>query len=226
MIKTCTKCGLVGEENLFTKKRNMCKKCTAAYKREEYRRLNLGEKRKEEWKEYQSRPDVRKRIRANKRVYSRTEKAKQYKRAYQKSPKYRKRRNEYHRNKIQTDPNFKIKHNLRRRINDCVTNKSDSSMNLLHCSIDYFREWLEFNFDEYMTWDNYGSYWHIDHIIPCASFDLEDPEQQHLCFCWSNMAPLEKNQNLIKGNKILPDIIEYYVKRQELFLDIVIENDD
>lgn len=53
-----------------------------------------------------------------------------------------------------------------------------------------------------MTWENYGFYtWHIDHIRPCASFDLSDPEQQKICFNYKNMQPLWAHENLSKHAK-------------------------
>jgi hypothetical protein len=56
-----------------------------------------------------------------------------------------------------------------------------------------------------MTWDNYGKYgWHLDHIKPCSSFNLKDPEQQLQCFHWSNQQPLWAKDNLSKGAKWNP----------------------
>jgi hypothetical protein len=52
-----------------------------------------------------------------------------------------------------------------------------------------------------MTFDNFGK-WHIDHIIPCASFDLTKPEQQRQCFHYTNLQPLWAFENLSKGSKI------------------------
>lgn len=50
-----------------------------------------------------------------------------------------------------------------------------------------------------MNWDNYGSYWHVDHIRPCASFDLSRRKEQHRCFHFSNLQPLEGRENVRKG---------------------------
>ena len=48
-----------------------------------------------------------------------------------------------------------------------------------------------------MTWDNHGQ-WHIDHIKPCAKFDLTDKDQQKACFHYTNLQPLWKEDNLSK----------------------------
>jgi hypothetical protein len=50
-----------------------------------------------------------------------------------------------------------------------------------------------------MNWDNYGA-WHIDHIRPCASFDLTDPEQQKQCFHYTNLQPLWAADNIRKAD--------------------------
>ena len=70
-----------------------------------------------------------------------------------------------------------------------------------------------------MTFDNHGSYWDIDHIIPCSTFDLTKKEDILKCFHWSNMAPLEHIKNLSKNNKIFNDMIEYYKVRAEQFIN-------
>lgn len=52
-----------------------------------------------------------------------------------------------------------------------------------------------------MTWEN-KHLWHIDHIRPCASFDLTIPEQQRQCFKYLNCQPLWAKDNLSKGDKL------------------------
>lgn len=108
-----------------------------------------------------------------------------------------KKRERYH-----TDLNFKVKHNLRSRIWNVLTGKSKNKSTeiLLGCTIDELRVHIESQFKDNMSWENYGK-WHIDHIRPCASFDLSDPEQQALCFHYTNLQPLWAKDNLSKRNK-------------------------
>jgi len=49
---------------------------------------------------------------------------------------------------------------------------------------------------------------HIDNYIPCAKFDLEDPEQQRECFNWMNLRIIPASKNLSKNAK-LPTKAEY-----------------
>lgn len=100
------------------------------------------------------------------------------------------------------DVNFKISHNLRSRIYHTIKghNKSAHTTELLGCTIDQLKEHLQSKFVNGMTWSNYGR-WHIDHIRPCASFDLSLPEQQKECFHYTNLQPLWAEDNIRKGGK-------------------------
>lgn len=105
-----------------------------------------------------------------------------------------------------SDLQFRIKHSLRNRFKAALrqqkTKKSDTLFNLTGCSYEEFIQHIESQFQEGMSWDNYGKDgWHIDHIKPCASFDLTDPQQQKLCFHFTNLQPLWAEDNLKKGSK-------------------------
>jgi len=97
---------------------------------------------------------------------------------------------------------FRLKNCLRSRLTAAVAGKSASTMELVGCSIDKLKQHLESKFTEGMSWDNYGD-WHVDHIKPCASFDLSDPEQQRLCFNYKNLQPLWAADNLSKADSII-----------------------
>jgi len=56
--------------------------------------------------------------------------------------------------------------------------------------LEEFRIYIRGQFQPGMGWENYGHVWELDHIVPCAKFDLTDPEQQKICFRWDNFQPL------------------------------------
>lgn len=106
----------------------------------------------------------------------------------------------WEKNRSKTHPEFRIKQSLRKRLWETTKNyKSNKTFNLLGCSLEYFIAYLESKFQDGMTIDNYGE-WHIDHIRPCANFDLTDPEQQKQCFHYTNLQPLWASDNLTKGS--------------------------
>ena len=53
-----------------------------------------------------------------------------------------------------------------------------------------------------MSLENYGSVWHIDHVIPCASFNFLNEKEMKKCFNWINLRPMYASENISKGNKI------------------------
>lgn len=104
----------------------------------------------------------------------------------------------------QTDPMYKLSCNLRRRQLLAIQGKykQEKTFDLIGCTPEFLITYLESKFIENMSWENYGyKGWHIDHIKPCASFDLSDPEQQKQCFHYTNLQPLWAKDNLSKGDK-------------------------
>lgn len=75
--------------------------------------------------------------------------------------------------------------------------------NAVGYTLDELVKHLEAQFDENMSWDNYGSYWHIDHIKPKSLFVFESLESEQFKECWSliNLRPLEAKENIRKSNK-------------------------
>ena len=70
---------------------------------------------------------------------------------------------------------------------------------MVGCSVEFLRRYIEAKFEAGMSWDNYGE-WHVDHIRPCASFDLSDKEQVIQCFNWRNLQPMWASENIRKGS--------------------------
>ena len=85
--------------------------------------------------------------------------------------------------------NYRIKKHLAWRLRN-ATNKIDSTMNYIGCNIQYVREWIEYNFTEKMNWDNYETFWSIDHVIPICKFDLNLEDEKYRCWNWSNLIPI------------------------------------
>ena len=105
-----------------------------------------------------------------------------------------------------SDSWYKLRKNLTTRIWWALKAKvcrSGNVLKLLGCSVEELRAHLQKQFLPGMSWDNYGE-WHIDHIRPCASFDLTDPAQQRECFNYKNLQPLWAKDNLSKGPKYAP----------------------
>lgn len=147
------------------------------------------QKNQDKIKEYQNKPEVIDRRKANK--LKNKEKINANKRYKEKL-----RRN--------IDPTYKLITNQRTRITGILKkHKTNKTLDLLGCSAQFLRSYIEDKFLEGMTWDNYGQYgWHVDHITPCSSFDLTDIEQQKKCFHYTNLQPLWAIDNLQKSNKL------------------------
>lgn len=116
--------------------------------------------------------------------------------------------NKYEREKEKNDPTYKVSQRVRGRIRKLIkqagSKKFYKTSRLLGCTSLEAKEHLEKQFKDGMTWENHGNNgWHIDHIIPCASFDLTDPEQQKKCFHYTNLQPLWASENMSKGAKLL-----------------------
>lgn len=116
--------------------------------------------------------------------------------------------------RMDKDPGYKLIVNYRIRVWQIVKRpRTKTCVELLGCERETLVKWMEFNFKEGMSWKNYGRHWHIDHIIPCASFNISDDKDVEKCFHWTNLAPLEGIANIKKSQTVIPDMINYYKER-------------
>lgn len=109
----------------------------------------------------------------------------------------REQKTEWCRNERLTNINYRLKKSLAARLRN-VLNKNDTTMNYIGCNIQYLREWFEYNFSSEMNWENYGSFWSIDHIIPVCKFDLTIEDEKLKCWNWSNLMPVTIKYNSSK----------------------------
>ena len=115
---------------------------------------------------------------------------------------------ENHRKRLKTDPEYKMRCTLRTRLLDALRSqgvkKSVRTFDLVDCTIFELMAHLESKFTPEMNWNNHGSYWHIDHIRPCSSFNLLNIRDQKRCFHFSNLQPLYGRENESKSAKRNP----------------------
>ena len=111
-------------------------------------------------------------------------------------------KNEYIKNRRKTDEGYRIVSCLRTRLRSALKGKTKSAptMELIGVpSIEFLRDYLEGTKVEGKDYTDA----HVDHIRPCASFDLTDPEQQRECFHYTNLQLLPALENISKGAKLV-----------------------
>lgn len=104
-------------------------------------------------------------------------------------------------------PKGKLSSNISREIRASISGKAKANRHwetLVGFTVDQLKAHLEKQFTPDMSWENYGSYWSIDHIIPIAAFNFATPEDIDFKRCWAlkNLRPLEAKENMSKGAKI------------------------
>lgn len=199
--------------------KNRCKECLNEIANQN-RKENLEKYRNQQLEfYYRHKDEINKKRKDN--LYKYAERIKNYNKQYridnkEKIQKYNK---EYLKKILTENPNFKIAQSMRRRIRECVKNRSESSKKYIGCSINCLTKWIETQFVEGMTWENYGTIWHIDHVTPCSSFDFSIEENIHNCFCWKNVRPSFVVENLTKSNKYDEELIKSHKIKVEEFIE-------
>ena len=159
--------------------------------RKQYRaRPEIKEKEKTQQKQYRARPEIK-------------EKKKAYGKQYRARPEIKDHRNERYRQKMKDNPQFAMRERIRTRIRYALKGaRKDSRTDELVGGIENYKRHIESLWEPGMSWHNHTlDGWHIDHIKPCSSFDLTDPEQQKICFHYLNCQPLWAKDNLSKGGR-------------------------
>ena len=222
MKKTCTKCGEEKELNCFNKHagckygvHSQCKECGKKYRQLNKQKIKEQKKKhyienqeyyiecarkRRKTKEYQ---EVRKKYQ-NKNRKRLTEKHYEY--VQKNKEKVNKYNNDLRKKHKKEDPLFKLSCAIRTNISLHIKrngySKKSKTVQILGCSYEEFKRHLESQFEEGMTWDNYGrNGWHIDHIYPVS----KAKDERHLIELnhYTNLQPLWEKDNLSKGNKIL-----------------------
>jgi len=209
--KVCCECKVPKELKYFCKNsklkfgvNNRCKVCTnkrnkSHYKnnqeyftkyREEYNK-NLDKDLKVERSKKYYLNNREKSLAANKEYCKKNKKELQRKKTIQKRERY------------QVDPIFRMQINFRTRLNQFLKLNKESrstSMNILiGCTWKECKQYIESKFKPEMNWENQGIVWELDHILPCASFNLLDEIEQKKCFHFTNLQPLFKTTEIAES---------------------------
>ena len=215
--KTCTACEKELSGSAFAYTSNVCKACKSERDKEDKHRPAEDAPPKTCTKCTQEQPAPQFRYQSNvcrtceqNRLYEwRTKNPDKFKeicKTYREKEDYRDKQNAYKRNRYDNELNYKLQTVFRNRVRGFIKGGSKRGNEkyeaLLGCSWNTLRIWIESNFVGEMTWENYGTLWHIDHTMPCSVFDFTIEENRKVCFNWSNLFPMIGEENISKSNKI------------------------
>jgi len=210
--KVCSRCGVEKPIDEFyqIKRPKPCKECNRAAARQ-WRLDNPEKARQTSVTDYQTHKD---RYKARAKAWKEANPDKVQESRQRTGPEYERRnaerrreqRRERYRERYQTDPHYvarrRLQSSLRQALRFASTKKTVTTFGLIGCPIQDLVKHLEAQFQPGMSWDRLGEI-EIDHIVPIASFDLSDPEQQKKCFHYTNLRPLWREDNRKKGAKII-----------------------
>lgn len=184
--------------------RSSCNECRRDESRK-YREKN-PEKRKETIRKYYIKNKEAELLRYKKYRKDNPDKRKETTKKYYKKNKIKINQKTVYWNKIKYKTNslYRLIHNLRIRTKEYLRQhrSSGKTFDVVGCTPDFLKSYLESKFMEGMSWDNYGYYgWHIDHITPLSSAKTKE-EVYKLCH-YTNLQPLWAYDNLTKGNKLI-----------------------
>ncbi len=179
---------------------NHCRVCQKEVRHAWYEKHKEREKQKSRNQPY-DREAVRRRYLENKDVLLARN------RERRRTPQARAKANKTRAERRATDASFRIgtciRARMRRALLQQETVRSSATLFLLGCSLAQLKKHLENRFTSGMSWDNYGYYgWHIDHVRPCASFDLTIEAERKECFHFSNLQPLWRVANQSKKDRV------------------------
>jgi hypothetical protein len=194
--KKCIDCEEVKDIDNFYKKSGRenqwigyCKPCfLKRNNKARDRNPNTLERTKRNWKEWSSREENKKK-----------------RREYQK---------QYYLKRSAIDPAYKFRMSLGGRILREIKNnngaKLDSVWNVLPYTPQELKEHLESQFEDWMTWENYGNgkgNWNVDHIYPHSKLPYDSLEHPNFLKCWAldNLRPLCYIENIKKSNEIIEE---------------------
>ena len=230
-VFTCNDCGVDKERKSFYNRYKTCKECIKSRQRDRNKRDKLKERFGSKVCNTCSEEKDIEEFRVNRgsclnceRVYGRDYNQRtDTRKIWSENNRERHRflTSRWHNEKLQSDPIYKFKYLQRSRLSSIVKKfkqgySADDFIEYLG-NLQIIQEWLEFCMTEEMTWENHGSYWHLDHVIPLYHFDFSIDNEIYLGFNWKNVMPLTKEENLQKNKNIIKEQVIEHISNLEKF---------
>ena len=184
MTKVCNKCG-VGKELIHFYKRSEMKDGFRSECKQCYKIISIKNYKYEK-------------VPAEKRYVAKYD-AKEY---YKKNKDKILEQGKINKRRYRENPTHKVQDNISRSIRKKIKN--------FHPDVSRIKEHLENQFTNELTWDNYGTIWHVEHIVPQSLYDFSNKEDINRCWNERNLRPLKAIDNLRKNNKLNAGLIEEY----------------
>ena len=210
-VKTCSKCKVTRTVGLFRRKskskdglNGVCKICQGEYEAKWIR--NNPERSKAIKQRWQSANAEIKREKEAKKRQSDPDKYRQRVREWRAANSERQKENSRRASKVRrSDPHKRVSSAIGLGVWKAIRKGKALRKwsELLGYSEKELIAHLERQFSAGMTWENYGK-WHIDHILPVSSFNIQGPDCPELKRAWSlpNLRPLWANDNLKKNARV------------------------
>jgi hypothetical protein len=215
-IKICSKCKQEKLKTEFHKDsykkdglRSECKNCTKEYNAKYNASPEVKAHKKECNAKYHAKPEVR----ARRKERDLRPESKERRKKYNSRPETKARRNDRYNN----DLSFRLRRVVSTAIGGALkrnngSKRGDSAMKYLPYTIKDLKVHLERQFDDKMSWENYGTEWHIDHICPQSKLPYDSMQHPNFQKAWAlkNLRPLEASENLSKNDKIDEALLKEY----------------
>ena len=202
-MKKCNRCNILQEDTNFYIIKNgkslhsKCKTCCSIVNKENQKKRDKDKKNKYNKSYYlKYKADIFLQNREQKNAYQRDYYLKNKSIIFEKE-KYR-----YH-----NDIKFRLSKIYKNRLTSYIKGENNS-MKYLKCDLVELQNFIEIQFNKDMSWENKGTVWELDHVVPISKFNLEKLNHIETCFHWCNLKPLYKSDNRKKSNKFFKNIIK------------------
>lgn len=101
--------------------------------------------------------------------------------------------------KYDADPQLKLRDNARSWVRSAYKQQIQNSQKLGYSPQELEKRFAA-SFQDGMTHENYGKVWEIDHVRALKHYDLTDPGKFHAAIHPSNLQPLFRGENHVKGS--------------------------